>query len=208
MTLNNDNAEPKSAKQYVYDLLIAEYLWNHNYVYTMSVFASEAPLLVNFHKHAASAKEEGVSRQKLRSDYIWHTLETLGVDPREAKGRYIMAKYAENDVPLLLCILQCLGSMDENGTRCNGKEKDRGVVSEVEKFHRNQEVQTDDFRETVTQEAAKLAEAKKRLLRQRDLFDAQLQQKEAELKEQAVIVERQLTLLQEKLEQAKVNFYV
>ena len=98
---------PKSAKQYVYDLLVAEYLFNHNYAYTLSVFASEAPLLINFSNKTVQTSGEA-SKEKLRSDYILHALETLGINPHDAKGRYVMSQYIENDAPLLFSRLEKL----------------------------------------------------------------------------------------------------
>ncbi|EFN65936.1 hypothetical protein EAG_08128, partial [Camponotus floridanus] len=77
--------EAKSAKQYVYDMLIAEYLFSHNYSFTLSIFASEVPLLVNFcnsvPQRSSSDNDRGGCSNKLQSDYIVHTLETLGIDP-------------------------------------------------------------------------------------------------------------------------------
>ena len=192
---------PKSAKQYVYDLLVAEYLWNHNYVYTLSVFASEAPLLVNFNKHIKSSDDNSAnSRQKLQSDYVYHTLETLGIEPTKAKGQSIITEYAKSDMPLLLCILQYVKTIDIFQT-----ENERPSEPKSKSVY-HQEVQTIQTGKTISQEMHKIAVAKKKLICQRDLFDAQLRQKETELKEQTMMIEKQLLALQEKLEQAQVNF--
>lgn len=190
---------PKSAKQYVYDLLIAEYLWNHNYVYSLSVLASEAPLLVNFKKHIRSDDNDSSpnSRQKLQNDYVYHTLETLGIEPKKIKGQSIIKEYAENNIPLLLCILQYFRTIDDNHHMVN----DEGSGG---KYVKNQEIQTEETGKTVLQEKTQIAIAKKKLIQQKDLFEAQLKQKETELREQTIIMEKQLSTLQHKIEQAQV----
>lgn len=195
-----DSNVPKSAKQYIYDLLVAEYLWNHNYVYTLSVFASEAPLLINFNKHVKKSNKEhnnDDNGQKLQSDYVNHALETLGIEPTNAKGQSIIKNYADNDLPLLLCILQCIKITD-----IKYPSSDKNSASQDVK---DQGVQTEETGDTVLQKLMKIATAKKKLLYQKNLFDAQLKQKEIEIKEQTDLIEKQLLLLQEKLENAQVN---
>lgn len=195
-----ESKSPKSAKQYVYDLLIAEYLLNHNYVYTLSVLASEAPLLVDFNKHIRTDREEiELGTNKLKSDYVYHTLETLGIEPTQAKGQSIIRNYAEKDWPLLLCILQYIKLIDDNSTQVNDKQLEP-------KSLKHQEVQTLESRESIDAEREKILNAKKKLIQQKSLFDSQLKQKEKELKEQTVIIEKQLITLQTKLEQAQVIF--
>lgn len=199
LTQKFESKTPKSAKQYVYDLLIAEYLWNHNYVYTLSVLASEAPLLVDFNKHIRTDEEQSElgTSQKLQADYVNHTLETLGIEPTKSKGQSIIKNYAEKDLPLLLCILQCVKLVDDNVYVASEKELEC-------KNLRNQEVQTVESRESMNAEKVKILNAKKKLIHQKQLFDAQLKQKEKELKEQTEIIEKQLVTLQNKLEQAQV----
>lgn len=194
LSLKGSTKGPKSAKQYIYDLLLAEYLWDHDYVYTLSVFASEAPLLVNFHKHVPGSLNEtqGNSKQKLQSDYVCHILETLGIRPSEPEGQCIISEYTNNDVPLLLCILKCIVSFYAN-KRSN------------EKIERNKSVR-DQFTQAnyaVSTDTVQLLIARKKLFQQKDLFNAQLKQKEMELKEQVVLMEQQFVSLNEKLEQAQ-----
>lgn len=199
MSQKFESKTPKSAKQYVYDLLIAEYLWNHNYVYTLSVLASEAPLLVDFNKQISTDEDDGDlgTSQKLQTDYVHHTLETLGIEPTKAKGQSIITAYAEKDLPLLLCILQYIKLVDDNFIVVNEKAPES-------KSLKNQEVQTLENGESMYMERVKIVNAKKKLIQQKSLFDAQLKQKEKELKEQTVIIEKQLITLQNKLEQAQV----
>lgn len=196
---------PKSAKQYVYDLLIAEYLWNHNYVYTLSVFASETPLLVNFNKHVKQSGNESTSasgsRQKLQIDYVCHTLETLGIEPAKAKGQSIIKEYANNDLPLLLCILQCLRTIEDKLYTFSSDDRCEPTTDA-----QHQKVHTIESSKTVFCKTSKKFEAaKKKLIQQKDLFNAQLRQKENELKEQTLIMEKQLSILQDKLKKAEVN---
>ncbi|XP_003426364.1 uncharacterized protein LOC100679451 [Nasonia vitripennis] len=187
-----DKTAPKSAKQYVYDLLIAEYLWNRNYAYTLSVLASEAPLLINFNKHVkqsggSESTSSSGSKQKLQSDYVCHTLETLGIEPTKAKGQSIIKEYENSDLPLLLCILQWTKTVEDR--LCATTNSTDGYESHKENV----------LRKTFK----KFEAAKKKLIQQKDLFNAQLRQKENELKEQTLIMEKQLTILQDKLEKAQ-----
>lgn len=194
---------PKSAKQYVYDMLVAEYLWNHNYVYTLSVLTSEAPLLVNFSQFMKPSNDEESSndQQKLQNDYIVHALETLGINPDECQGKDIIKDYSENDIPLLLCILY-------NAKTGNNIFYGKNVSPSYPKLKnaKHQSVQTRETGESIYQEISKISLAQKKLLRQKELFDAQLKQKETELKEQSSLLEKQLLLLQDKLDQAQVRF--
>ncbi|KAL7295527.1 hypothetical protein TKK_0011171 [Trichogramma kaykai] len=189
------NSCPRSAKQYVYDLLIAEYLWNHNYFYTLSVFASEVPLMVDFNKQIKSKDNGAESKQKLQSDYVCHTLETLGIEPTNQKGKSIISDYAENDVPLLLSILKCIRMTDIED--CNKTQ------NQTTNQLNSQYVQTVEIKQNLTQELSKLTIARKKLIQQKDLFEAQLKQREIELKEQALVMKNQLLILQEKLNQAQ-----
>ncbi|KAG7190151.1 hypothetical protein KM043_006281 [Ampulex compressa] len=191
--LKND-AAPKSAKQYVYDLLIAEYLFNHNYAYTLSVFASEAPLLINFHK-AAREPENGDqnSRQKLQSDYIVHTLETLGIKPEDSKGRYIISEYTNSDVSLLLCILKCAALFTYDAHSESVESKKSGT---------NKYTQTQRTLQTCPLDEQFLV-AKKKLLRQKQDYEEQLKKREAVLKEQVVLAEEQFATLNRKLEEVQ-----
>ncbi|KAJ8674996.1 hypothetical protein QAD02_010782 [Eretmocerus hayati] len=195
------DSTPKSAKQYVYDLLVAEYLWNHNYSYTLSVFASEAPLLVNFSKHMTketdSDETSSNAQQKLQGDYVCHALETLGIVPEKDKGQSIIRQYAESDLPLLLCILQCVKIASFSNEA--GLEKE---ITET-KYMKHQSVQTVENVIALETRKKKIAIAKRKLIQQKSLFEDQLKQKENELKEQTVTIQNQLSVLEKKMEQAK-----
>jgi hypothetical protein len=190
----------KSAKQYIYDLLVADYLWNYNYAYTLSIFSSEAPLLVNFSKCKQPNIDENNTnvKQKLQTDYVYHVLETLGIEPDKAKGQSILKEYTENDIPLLICLLQYIKISDINHSTKHNKEQCES------KNVQDQMVQTEEV-ENVHKEKHKIAIAKRKLIQQKDLFTLQLTQKENELKEQTVIMEKQMIMLQSKLDQTQVD---
>ncbi|CAD6225761.1 GSCOCG00005712001-RA-CDS [Cotesia congregata] len=186
MTLNKENSGPKSAKQYIYDLLIAEYLWNHNYAYTLSVFASEAPLLVNFRKHVKPDSED--DKQKLQNDYVTHALETLGIRPDEPDGQSIIADYDNNDMPLLLTILKFIY---------------RGKFSHTESVKtelKNCQTQTDfKISEDILREKRKIINARKKLVEQNEFYNSKLKEYEDKINKRADIVGEQMILLDDKL---------
>ncbi|XP_051169345.1 uncharacterized protein LOC127286797 [Leptopilina boulardi] len=199
LSLKSDSSRPKSAKQYVHDLLIAEYLFDRNYACSLSVFASEAPLLVNFARQVSTTSGENENKQRLQTDYISHTLDTLGIKSDESEGLSIISKYFESEEPLLLCILNSLRQfslINKNETKKEEKEKCGKIFCEIS-------TQTD--KEFTREE--KLATAKKRLFKQKEIFDNELKEKEDKLREQAIFVDRQLLLLQKKLEEVQELMY-
>ncbi|XP_015117254.1 golgin subfamily A member 6-like protein 22 [Diachasma alloeum] len=200
MTLNKANIGPKSAKQYVYDLLIAEYLWNHNYAYTVSVFASEAPLLVNFRKHVPKSDDEALEttdRNKLQTDYVCHTLETLGISPEGPDGQAIIAEYDSNDMPLLLSILKYVSQFSKPKSSVQIVREDFKVPT------KSCRTQTDFPESDVTAESIKIVAAKRKLIRQKESFDSELREKEEALKQRASHIEQQMMTLDEKLAQVQ-----
>lgn len=199
LSLKCDGNQPKSAKQYVHDLLIAEYLFDRNYACSLSVFASEAPLLVNFSRQLSSNSGENENKQRLQNDYVSHTLDTLGIKSDEPEGLFIISKYSKSEEPLLLCIINSLRqfSLINNDEVKNNSEKKCGktfceVATQTEK---------DDTREE------KLVSARKRLFKQKEIFDNELKEKEDKLRQQVVVVDRQLLLLQKKLEEVQELMY-
>lgn len=197
------NDGPKCAKQYVYDLLIAEYLFNHNYAYTLSVFASEAPLLINFSNKAvqrSDSNDRGNNNGKLESDYVSHALETLGINPRDAKGRYVVSLYVESDMPLLLCILKCITMFSYN-------LRDDVPISETVSLC-NESTQTDFSWQSYNVQLEKLTALKRKVTAHKRTVDNNLRERETMLKEQAVLVERQLETLNAKLHQAQVMIHL
>ena len=187
---------PKSAKQYIYDLLIAEYLLNHNYAYTLSVFASEAPLLINFSNKTvqiSGGNEE--DNEKLQSDYILHVLETLGINPRDPKGQYVISQYIKNDMPLLLCILKSITMFSYN------IYNDVPIKEKVSLC--NESTQT-EVSWQVNFYTKKLTVLKRKISAHKQMIDNKLRRREMILKEQAVIIKQQLIILNEKLHQVQV----
>ncbi|XP_003706485.1 uncharacterized protein LOC100882527 [Megachile rotundata] len=188
---------PKSAKQYIYDLLIAEYLLNHNYAYTLSVFASEAPLLIDFSKKTVQCPEddEKCSTEKLRSDYVLHALETLGINPHDPKGQYVISQYVENDMPLLLCILKCITMFSYN-IHNDVPLKEKVLLC-------NECTQTEFSWQSHNVHVEKLTMLKKKIIMHKQIVNHKLREREMMLKEQAVVIEQQLEILNKKLQQVQ-----
>lgn len=186
---------PKCAKQYVYDLLIAEYLFNRNYAYTLSVLASEAPLLVNFADNKTLEKPGGIGKGKLQTDYIFHALETLGINPRDPKGQYVVSRYAEGDLPLLLCVLKCITMFSYN---LLDDVPVKGKVSLC-----NESTQTEFSWRSHSQYAEKLSALKRKIDAHKQSVDNKLREREMMLKEQTVVIEQQLGTLNDKLHQVQ-----
>ncbi|XP_046623809.1 uncharacterized protein LOC124306817 [Neodiprion virginianus] len=187
----------RSAKQYVYDMLIAEYLLKYNYFYTLSVFASETPLLINLHQQAEAYTQstEDCKKNKLPNDYVHHALQTLGISPEKPNGQNILSHYADGDSPLIFCILKSLILYFSN-TLFDKNDADKVHTN-------NQQTQTDHIVPTETFETIALLDAKKKLFQQKELFGTQLKNKEFELREQALSIERQLASLNGKLQHAQ-----
>jgi len=195
------NKEARSAKQYVYDMLIAEYLFSHNYSFTLSIFASEVPLLVNFCNSVPQRSSDndndrgGGSGHKLQNDYIVHSLETLGIDPNRPEGQHIVSNYMNSEAPLLLSILSSVASLVD-------------TQSTKECSSCNKQTQADLTSETNLADATKVRAMKKKIIRQKRLYDDELRIKETKLKQQAVIVKHQLDALNDKVEEAQVIFLI
>ncbi|XP_029161584.1 uncharacterized protein LOC114933261 [Nylanderia fulva] len=189
--------EARSAKQYVYDMLIAEYLFSHNYSFTLSIFASEVPLLVNFcnsvpQQRTSNDNDGGGCGNKLQSDYIVHTLETLGIDPSKPEGQYIISNYMNTEAPLLLSILSSIASLLTVNTQSSSKS------SLCDK-----KTQANLPLEASFSEATKMRAARKKLMQQKQQYDDELRIKEGKLKQQASIIKHQLGLLNAKMVEAQ-----
>ncbi|TGZ53548.1 uncharacterized protein [Temnothorax longispinosus] len=189
--------EAKSAKQYVYDMLIAEYLFGHNYSFTLSIFASEVPLLVNFCNSAPQRTADdgdrggGSGHNKLQSDYIAHTLETLGIDPNRPEGQYIISNYMNSEAPLLLSILSSIASLVVN------------AQSSTRRSMFDRETQADLALEANLADATKMRAIRKKIMQQKQLYDDELKTKESKLKQQATVIKYQLSSLNAKVEEAQ-----
>ncbi|XP_076276661.1 uncharacterized protein LOC143207279 [Lasioglossum baleicum] len=188
---------PKSAKQYIYDLLIAEYLFNHNYAYTLSVFASEAPLLINFSDKTAqrSDKNEEGTTEKLQNDYVLHALETLGINPHDAKGQYVISQYIESDMPLLLCILKCITLFSYNMYN--------GVPIKEHVTLCNESTQTKFSWLSYNARVDKLVMLKRKISLHKQIVNNKVHKRETMLKEQALLVEEHVETLNTKLQQVQ-----
>lgn len=191
------NREARSAKQYVYDMLIAEYLFSHNYSFTLSIFASEVPLLVNFcnsvpQRTTDDSDRGGSGHNKLQSDYIVHTLETLGIDPNRPEGQYIISNYMNSEAPLLLSILSSIASLVVN------------AQSPIRKSTYDRETQANLALEANLADASKMRAIRKKIMQQKQLYDNELKMKESKLKQQATVIKHQLSSLNAKVEEAQV----
>lgn len=196
LSLKDYSSKPKAAKQYVYDFLIAEYLFNVNYAYTLSVFASEAPLLIQFDndKIISFNSKEKLNKQKLQKDYIFHILETLGIKPNDPEGQYIISEYINNDAPLLLCILKYVSLCSININKTYNFQNPMSICTK--------ETQTDACLERSV-DLQRLMIAKEKIYQQKYIFDSQLKEKEMKLKQQTIIIEEQLLSLNEKLKKVQ-----
>lgn len=106
-----------------------------------------------------------------------------------------MSEYINNDASLLLCILKCISfcSLDLNKIQSFKKAKSMST----------KETQTDTSFQT-SMDIERLRSVKKKMFKQKQIFDAQLKEKELGLKNRAVVIEEQLISLNEKLEKAQV----
>ncbi|KMQ95296.1 reticulocyte-binding protein 2 a-like protein [Lasius niger] len=177
-------------------MLIAEYLFSHNYSFTLSIFASEVPLLVNFcnsvPQRSSNDNDRGGGSNKLQSDYIVHTLETLGIDPSRPEGQYIISNYMNTEAPLLLSILNSIASLVVN-TQSSIKS-----CSLCDK-----ETQANLVLEANLADATKMRAVKKKIMQQKQLYDDELRTKESKLKQQASIIKHQLGSLNAKVAEAQ-----
>lgn len=193
--------EARSAKQYVYDMLVAEYLFSHNYSFTLSIFASEVPLLVNFCNNVPQRSSDndndrggGSGHNKLQSDYIEHTLETLGIDPKKPEGQHIVSNYMNSQAPLLLSILSSVASLIVD------------ALSSTKESSCNKQTQANLDLEINLADVARVRAMKKKIVQQKRLYDDELKKKESKLKQQAIVVKHQLDTLNEKVQEAQVIF--
>lgn len=192
------STEARSAKQYVYDMLIAEYLFSHNYSFTLSIFASEVPLLVNFCNSTPQRTADdgdrggGSGHSKLQSDYIAHTLETLGIDPSRPEGQYIISNYMNSEAPLLLSILSSIASLVVN------------AQSSTRRSMYDRETQANLALEANLADATKMRAMRTKIMQQKQSYDEELRTKESKLKQQATIIKHQFGSLNAKMEEAQV----
>ncbi|XP_018369779.1 PREDICTED: spindle assembly abnormal protein 6 homolog isoform X2 [Trachymyrmex cornetzi] len=131
------------------------------------------------------------SRHKLQSDYIVHTLETLGIDPNRPEGQYIISNYMNSETPLLLSILSSIASLVAD------------TQSSTRRTMYDRETQANLALEVNLVEATKIEAIRKKVIQQKQLYDNELKAKENKLKQQATVIKHQLNSLNAKVEEAQ-----
>ncbi|XP_014481235.1 PREDICTED: uncharacterized protein LOC106747823 isoform X2 [Dinoponera quadriceps] len=137
-------------------------------------------------KEARSAKQ-----LKLQSDYIEHTLETLGIDPKKPEAQGIISSYLNSEAPLLLSILNCINSLMV-GAQSSVRE---GPLYDKE-TQANLALEADIG-------ARRVQTMRRKIMRQKQLYDDELRMKENKLTQQASIIKHQLGSLNAKLKEAQ-----
>ncbi|XP_026688066.1 uncharacterized protein LOC113472485 isoform X4 [Diaphorina citri] len=103
-----------SPKVQALNLLVADYLLRHGFLYTLSVFSSEAPNLKNLttfsHYIDRLASGDTIGIPKLMSKDVKDIVECLGISPHceesiEARQKYMQS---EDEEPLIFCIISTL----------------------------------------------------------------------------------------------------
>lgn len=116
-----------SPKLQALNLLVAEFLLQNNYHYTLSVFSSEVPLLANVPEFSASICASGIKTElseppRFQRSDVRDILQTLGVIPDSQEGQKIFNLYHDSAArePLLKCILNVLPRRCNKNRRTNG----------------------------------------------------------------------------------------
>ncbi|KAF2899770.1 hypothetical protein ILUMI_06417 [Ignelater luminosus] len=112
-----------SPKLQALNLLIAEFLLQQDYHYSLSVFSTEVPLIsvlpefpgltVNYCSSTNNRNEVSTKKWQFSEKDAWDILETLGVhrDTREGQNIFIAYYNNESREPLLTCIIRMLHTM-------------------------------------------------------------------------------------------------
>ncbi|XP_019698613.1 uncharacterized protein LOC105186786 isoform X3 [Harpegnathos saltator] len=132
------------------------------------------------------------SKHKLQSDYIEHTLETLGIDPKKPEGQHIISSYLNSETPLLLSILNYINFSTVNT---------QSSVREDPLY--DKEIQANLALEANIIDTAKIRTMRRKIIQQKQLYDDELRTKESKLKQQASVIKHQLSSLNVKLEEAQ-----
>ena len=151
---------------------------------------------MNFTKQVSKTTGGSESKQRLQNDYVSHTLDSLGLRSDDPEGQSIISKYSESEEPLLICILHSLRTFSLKKSKIEKREEQERREM---KIYREIGTQT----EKVYSEDEKLSIARNRLFKQKEVFDAELKEKEDKLRQQVVVVDRQLILLQKTLEETQ-----
>jgi len=134
----------------------------------------------------------GSGHNKLQSDYIVHTLETLGINPNRPEGEYIISNYMNSEAPLLLSILSSIASLVID------------AQSSTRKSMYDRETQANLASEANLADVTKIRAIRKKVMQQKQLYDDELKTKESKLKQQATVIKHQLNSLNAKVEEAQV----
>jgi len=141
---------------------------------------------------SSDESDRGGSGYKLQSDYIAHTLETLGIDPNRSEGQYIISNYMNSETPLLLSILSSIASLVAE------------TQSSTRRTMYDRKTQANLALEVNLVQATKIEAIKKRIMQQKQLYDDELKTKESKLKQQATVIKHQLNSLNAKMKEAQV----
>ncbi|XP_018404819.1 PREDICTED: uveal autoantigen with coiled-coil domains and ankyrin repeats-like isoform X2 [Cyphomyrmex costatus] len=133
----------------------------------------------------------GSGHNKLQSDYIAHTLETLGIHPNSSEGQYIISNYMNSETPLLLSILSSIASLVAN------------TQSSTARTMYDRETQANLTLEANLLDTTKIEAMRKKIMQQKQLYDDELKTKESKLKQQATVIKHQLGSLNAKVEEAQ-----
>lgn len=144
---------PKSVNKYICNLLVAEYLYQNDYDYTLSVFTSEAPLLFNVASRTKSKTHQKVQNSKLLEDCTQHILGFL--DIRHEVQKQIVDQYKNNKESLLFNILENIKCLESNKDIVTNQMKDQSIQeSKIEKEENSIETDVHKKELTVKQQTA------------------------------------------------------
>ncbi|XP_004925433.2 uncharacterized protein LOC101744645 isoform X2 [Bombyx mori] len=93
------------------NMLISEYLLRLEFNYTLSVFVSEIPLanmVFGFAKTLMDHSSDDYSGLRLKENDVWSIINYLGIKcDSEYASRIVYLYRSREDIPLLMCIIQC-----------------------------------------------------------------------------------------------------
>ncbi|XP_025263243.1 uncharacterized protein LOC105253566 isoform X2 [Camponotus floridanus] len=142
-------------------------------------------------QRSSSDNDRGGCSNKLQSDYIVHTLETLGIDPNRPEGQHIISNYMNTEAPLLLSILSSIASLMIN------------TQSSIKSLLYDKETQANLVLETNFAEVTRMRAAKKKIMQQKQMYDEELRTKESKLKQQVSTMKHQFNSLNAKVVEAQ-----
>ncbi|KAJ2945242.1 hypothetical protein O0L34_g9313 [Tuta absoluta] len=106
-------SERLELKAQALNILVAEYLLQSDFHYTLSVFVSEIPLANMVFDFAGSLmKGEGVAGLRFKDKDVWSIIQHLGIKCDSKQICRILDLYKNENQPLLLCIIKGLQLVD------------------------------------------------------------------------------------------------